>query len=160
MLNFLLNKLLLDFYLQLQNSPSAWCLRNITFYDGKLRIFVISQSVCPWQAFPAQSNVCCQGQPERCFTWVGSGLTHKHQTRLEKLGKDKRSSLLRKFVTYGRKKFYRIGPWPHSNVIFLGIEYHDWSFVPLSMPLGLLLSLGAMHQCAVIWPSDIRPCNN
>ncbi len=28
-----------------------------------------------------------------------------------RLGKDKHSSLLRKFVTYGRKIFYNIGPW-------------------------------------------------
>ncbi len=31
------------------------------------------------------------------------GLAHKHQTRLERLVRDKRSSLLRKHVTYGRK---------------------------------------------------------
>jgi hypothetical protein len=37
---------------------------------------------------------------------VGSGLSHKHQTRLER---DKHPSLLRKVVTYGRKKFYNIG---------------------------------------------------
>ncbi len=30
---------------------------------------------------------------------------------LEELAKDKHSSLLRKFVNYGRKKFYNIGPW-------------------------------------------------
>jgi hypothetical protein len=30
---------------------------------------------------------------------------------LEKSVRDKRSSLLRKFITYGRKKFYNIGPW-------------------------------------------------
>jgi hypothetical protein len=29
-----------------------------TFYGCNLRIFVISWSVCPWQAFPAKSNVC------------------------------------------------------------------------------------------------------
>ncbi len=43
-----------------------------------LRIFVISQSVCPWQAFPAESNVgmnlSYSRTPERCFTQVGSGL--------------------------------------------------------------------------------------
>ncbi len=32
-----------------------------TFYGRKLRIFVISQSVCPSQAFPAQSNMCGVG---------------------------------------------------------------------------------------------------
>jgi hypothetical protein len=29
-----------------------------TFYGRKLQIFVISWSVCPWQALPALSNVC------------------------------------------------------------------------------------------------------
>jgi hypothetical protein len=28
-----------------------------TYYGRHLRIFVINQSVCPWQAFPAKSNV-------------------------------------------------------------------------------------------------------
>jgi hypothetical protein len=31
-------------------------------------------------------------------------------TRMLKFDRDKRSSLLRKFVNYGRKKFYNIGP--------------------------------------------------
>jgi hypothetical protein len=44
----------------------------------------------------------------RCFNWVGSSLTHKHLTRLEKLARDKHSSLLLKFVNYRRKKFYII----------------------------------------------------
>ncbi len=35
-------------------------------------------------------------------------LTHKHYTRLERLARDKRSSLLRKLITCGRKKFYNI----------------------------------------------------
>jgi hypothetical protein len=39
------------------------------------------------------------------------GLTRKHKTRLERLAWDKHSSLLRKLVNYGRKKFYRIGPY-------------------------------------------------
>jgi len=29
-----------------------------TFYGRNLRIFTISSSVCPWQAFPTYSNVC------------------------------------------------------------------------------------------------------
>jgi hypothetical protein len=31
-------------------------------------------------------------------------------TRLERIARDKRSSLLRKVVTYDRNKFYNIGP--------------------------------------------------
>ncbi len=38
------------------------------------------------------------------------GLTHKHQTRLENVASDKLSSLLRKFINYGPKKFYNTGP--------------------------------------------------
>ncbi len=37
------------------------------------------------------------------------GLTHKHQTRVERLARVKHSSVLRKFINYGPKKFYRIG---------------------------------------------------
>ncbi len=31
--------------------------------------------------------------------------------RLERVARDKRSYLLGKFTTYGRKKYYNIGPW-------------------------------------------------
>ncbi len=37
-------------------------------------------------------------------------LPTKHKIRLERLARDKRSSLLPKFVNYVRKKFYDIGP--------------------------------------------------
>jgi hypothetical protein len=47
--------------------------------------------------------------PERCYTWVGSGLTRKHLTKLERLGRGKHSSLLQKSTNYGRKKFYSFG---------------------------------------------------
>jgi hypothetical protein len=46
-----------------------------------------------------------RGVPERCFTQVGSSLTRKHYTRLERLAKEKYSSLLRESVNYDRKKF-------------------------------------------------------
>jgi hypothetical protein len=42
---------------------------------------------------------------------VGSGLTRKHLTRLKKLARYKHSSLLRKSVNYGHKKFFDTGPW-------------------------------------------------
>jgi hypothetical protein len=41
------------------------------------------------------------------------GLTHKYLTRLEKLARDKHSSLLQKSVNYDHKKFYNIGPWKY-----------------------------------------------
>jgi hypothetical protein len=49
--------------------------------------------------------------PERCFTCLNSSLAYKQKTRLERLSRDKHSSFLRKFVNYGQKKFYSIGPW-------------------------------------------------
>jgi hypothetical protein len=39
-----------------------------TFYGRKLHIFVISKSACSWQAFPAKSIVCKQGQ-EPTLEW-------------------------------------------------------------------------------------------
>jgi hypothetical protein len=39
-----------------------------TFYVINLRMFVISESVCSWQVFPAYSNVSGQGQ-EPTLEW-------------------------------------------------------------------------------------------
>ncbi len=39
----------------------------------------------------------------------GRRLTHKYYTRLERLARDKHSSLLRKSVNYDRNKFYDTG---------------------------------------------------
>ncbi len=81
-----------------------------TFYSRKLRNFVISLSICSWQAFPAQSTVCGQAHETtlQC-TWVGFCLTFKHYTKLRILKRDKHFSLLQKNVTYGCKKSYNIG---------------------------------------------------
>jgi hypothetical protein len=38
---------------------------------------------------------------------------------LERIDKDKHSSLLRTFVNYGRKKFYKIAAWPGFRILFL-----------------------------------------
>ncbi len=61
------------------------------------------------------------GAPERCFTWVGSGITSQ---TLEKVGKacyGANTSLLRTFVNYNFKQFYDIGPgwkgWPWANAL-------------------------------------------
>ncbi len=73
-------------------------------------------NLCPQQAFPASSLVCDKAgaypseAPFKCSTLgQAPGLAHEHSTRLERLAKDKHSSLLRKSVNYVRKKFYRIG---------------------------------------------------
>jgi hypothetical protein len=49
--------------------------------------------------------------PFRCSTLgYASGLAHKEQTRLERIAKNKHSSLLQKIITYGCRRFYGIGP--------------------------------------------------
>ncbi len=48
---------------------------------------------------------------ESCFTGVGSGLTCKHLSKLEKLARDKHFGLLRKF----RKKLSFITLGPEDN---------------------------------------------
>ena len=81
---------------------------NVTkFYVCNLQIFVISLSVCSWQAFPAWSNVCGQ-----------FGLIHRHYTSMEMLAIDKHSSLLRKSLNYDRKKFYSTGPGARTSKLF------------------------------------------
>ncbi len=87
-----------------------------TFYVRNLRIFVISQSVCPWQAFPAQSNVCLVKQTPTLFKNLSYAplqdnlLAFPTNNRLVwRAAKDKHSSLLGNFVNYGCKKFYSIG---------------------------------------------------
>jgi hypothetical protein len=43
-------------------------------------------------------------------TWIGSGLTRKHYTRLERLAWEKHSSLLDPYVSYGEKSFVTTNP--------------------------------------------------
>jgi hypothetical protein len=88
-------------------------------------MFLISYSVCPWQAFQnslmlveKHRSLPLSGAHERCFTRVGSSLTQKHKTRLERPAIYKHSSLLGTFVNYVYKMFYSNGPL----VICVGIE--------------------------------------
>jgi hypothetical protein len=53
------------------------------------------------------------------------GLTRESWTRLEKLVRDKPSSLLRKLVNYGQKMFYNIGPRP--GVSFIELSFLNWT---------------------------------
>jgi hypothetical protein len=71
------------------------------------------------------------------LTLVGSGLIHKHWTRLERLASDKCSSLLQKVVNYGRKKFYNIGPWKDVGIVVDGSGPQDghWGHGPEGLDL-------------------------
>ncbi len=72
-------------------------------------------------------NVPYSGAPERCFIRVVSGFTRKHQTELERLARDKHSSLLQTFVNYGCEKFYKIGGgWSISAFnVFIKSKFFD-----------------------------------
>ncbi len=52
------------------------------------------------------------------------GFIHKHQTRLERLARDKYISLVRAFVNYGRKSFITLGPVPNVIKIFAAVSYN------------------------------------
>ncbi len=93
----------------------TWVQFYKTFYGLNLRIFVISSSVCPWQilqptlmlvgkskTFPSQEPFTCSALGQ------APGLAHKQQTRLDRLARDKVSSLLQKLVNYDRKKLNNI----------------------------------------------------
>ncbi len=54
------------------------------------------------------------GAPERCFSQIGFGLIHFHFSWLERLARDKRSSLLQTFVNYVCKIFITL--WPGKAV--------------------------------------------
>ncbi len=62
-------------------------------------------------------------------TWKCSGLTRKHLTRLERLARDKHSSLLQKSKKYGHNKFNRIGLRAKLKEQFVRKEYFDINFV-------------------------------
>ncbi len=73
-------------------------------------MFQISQSVCPWQACPIQSNygdkdrsLPQSGAPERCYTWACSRLTGWKKPATDK------HSRLQTFVNYVRKSFITLG---------------------------------------------------
>ncbi len=75
-----------------------------------LRPLIISQSVCPCQVFPTQSIVCelfCNLAECSTFQVLHSGvLALPTNIRLT-------------FVTYGRKKFYKIGRRFRDNIVKL-----------------------------------------
>jgi hypothetical protein len=57
---------------------------------------------------------------------------------MEKLEKDKHSSLIQKVFNYGRKKFYNIGPWARAD-----------EFIET-----LRVSLKSSRNCSILWPEE------
>ncbi len=74
-------------------------------------MFVSGKPFQPSLEFVGKARSLSQsGAPERLLNRVGSGLTHKDKTRLERLARDKHSSLLRKSINYGCNKFFILPP--------------------------------------------------
>ncbi len=74
-----------------------------TFYVRNLGIFILSQNVCQTRG---QCYETFFVRHLRIFILIQSVC----QSWLDKLTKDKHSSLLRKSVIYGQEQFYNIGP--------------------------------------------------
>ncbi len=76
--------------------------------------------------------------PFRCSTLgQAPGLIHKHQTRLERLVRDKHSSLLQKSVNYGCKKFF-------SNTLCTYMHMKNTAVLPM-----LLRNTAKQQQCSI-----------
>ncbi len=58
------------------------------------------------------------GHLQKASLGKAPGLTHKYKIKQERPVSDKHSILLRKFVIYGRKKFYNIGTRAHCYKTF------------------------------------------
>ncbi len=56
--------------------------------------------------------------------------THKHQTRLEKLARDKHSSLIKKSANYGQKSFITLGPGASVGIRTLDLRIMSRVFDP------------------------------
>jgi hypothetical protein len=94
----------------LQFTPSR--LDNKTFYGRNLRLFVPGKPFHSSLMFVSKDSPNPSGAPEMTLTLgQAPGLTHKYQTKVERLACDKQSSLKRTFVNYRHIKFYNIWPW-------------------------------------------------
>jgi hypothetical protein len=84
-------------YLILQNFLVNSNSHSVFKFKGKIKFITV-------RAYPSEAHFSC-------FTLgLAPVLTHKHLTWLQKLAGDKYSSVRPKFVHYGQKKFYNIGP--------------------------------------------------
>ncbi len=96
------------------------------------RVFVPGRSLKSSLMFRGKARAYPSEAPFRCST-LGQApeLNHTYQTRLQRLSRAKHSSLLRKSVNYGCKKFYRIGPLTLQSYskIYIPTTYQSNLFV-------------------------------
>ncbi len=73
-------------------------------------MFVPGKTFKPSQMFAGKAGAYPIEAPFKCsILGEAPGLAHSQYTRLERLVMSKPSSLIQKFVTYGRSEFYNIG---------------------------------------------------
>ena len=96
--------------------------------------------------------------PGRCSSLgQAPGLTHKHQTRLERLARDKHSSLLQKSVNYGSNFFIVQAPVGFCYLLCkLKTVIFDHGCLILAMPLLLMNCL--LLKPRLIYMSDKKGC--
>jgi hypothetical protein len=84
-----------------------------SFYSRNLRIYVISQSFCSWQAFPSLSNVCGRGQ-DPTLEWSTWKVLHsgRLQPYLQTLNQAWKAC---QGATIYCEIFYNIVPWSHIH---------------------------------------------
>ncbi len=74
-------------------------------------MFVTGKLFQPSLMFAGKAEAYLSEVTLRCSTLGETpGFTHKHQTRLEKLARDKYTTLLQTFINYGQKSFITFGP--------------------------------------------------
>ncbi len=94
-----------------------------TFYGRNLRMFISGRVLVPGKTFqpgPMFVGHCGRpwsGAPQRCSNYLGSSLTCKHCTKMERLASHKHSRCI--FVNHRCKKSYNIGPRCKSYETFL-----------------------------------------
>ncbi len=116
----------------IQPAPSVmsrFCLHsgitNLSLYEhfihndirfGNKTIFIYLQIRFGCILAPSIQTAYPSEAPFRCSTiGYAPSLTYTYQTRLERLARDKHSSLLQRSVNYGRKKLYTTGPRASTN---------------------------------------------
>ncbi len=79
-------------------------------------MFVLGKPFQPSLMFVGKAkSLPKKGAPFRCSIWLGSGITHNHYNRLEKVVRDKYSSLLQNSVI-DTKGFITLGPLRECTV--------------------------------------------
>ncbi len=100
-----------------------------TFHSRNVRIYGISQIIRPWQAFHAQSvGLWVRSERTRVKHLPGPALPTNIGIGWKGLPRTNTLALLRKFVNYGHKTFYRIGPWLSCLHTFSKLIGQNWVY--------------------------------